>query len=422
MDYKPPAVIDNGTGYTKMGFAGNVEPQYIIPTTISLPSSSGKATSSFVDSKRGGVEDLDFHIGADCAKHTSTHSINYPIRHGLIENWDNMERLWQRCIFDSLRCEPEEHYMLLTEPPLNTPENREYTAEIMFETFNVPGLYIAVQAVLALAASWTKKSVEERTLTGTVIDSGDGVTHVIPVADGYVIGSCIKHIPLAGRDITNAIQKIQRERKEPIPAEDSLETARKTKEMHSYVCPDLVKEFAKYDSNPGKYIRQYEGIKKGTGRKWTCDVGYERFLGPEIFFNPEIFSSDFTIPLPQVVDDAILKCPIDTRRGLYNNIVLSGGSTMFKDFGRRLNRDIKKRVDARMDANIARLGAIGKTANAQPIDVNVISHHMQRYAVWFGGSMLASTPEFYRVCHTKAQYDEEGPRIARHNAVFTAQM
>lgn len=68
-----------------------------------------------------------------------------------------------------------------TEPPLNTPENREYTAEIMFESFNVPGLYIAVQAVLALAASWTSRQVGERTLTGTVIDSGDGVTHVIPV-------------------------------------------------------------------------------------------------------------------------------------------------------------------------------------------------------------------------------------------------
>lgn len=192
--------------------------------------------------------------------------------------------------------------------------------------------------------------------------------------------------------------------------------------MHSYVCPDLVKEFAKYDSNPQKYIRKYEGIKKGTGRTWTSEVGYERFLGPEIFFNPEIFSSDFLTPLPEVVDEAILKCPIDTRRGLYNNIVLSGGSTMFKDFGRRLNRDIKKRVDGRMQANLERLGALGRTANAQPIDVNVVSHHMQRYAVWFGGSMLASTPEFYRVCHTKAQYDEEGPRIARHNAVFTAQM
>ena len=86
-------------------------------------------------------------------QHTSTHTINYPIRHGLVENWDNMERLWQRCMFKYLRCEPEEHYFLLTEPPLNTPENREYTAEIMFETFNVPGLYIAVQVLRARAPS-----------------------------------------------------------------------------------------------------------------------------------------------------------------------------------------------------------------------------------------------------------------------------
>ena len=196
------------------------------------------------------------------------------------------------------------------------------------------------------------------------------------------------------------------------------------KEMYSYVCPDIVKEFGKYDSNPDKYIKKYEGLKKNTGLKWTCDVGYERFLGPEIFFNPEVFSSDFTTPLPEVVDEAILKCPIDTRRGLYDNIVLSGGSTMFKDFGRRLQRDIKKRVDARYQTNLERLSHLNasQSVQTQNIDVNVISHHMQRYAVWFGGSMLGSTPEFFRVCHTKAQYDEEGPRIARHNAVFTAQM
>ena len=86
----------------------------------------------------------------------------------------------EQTIFKYLRAEPEDHYFLLTEPPLNPPENREYLAEIMFESFNVPGMYIAVQAVLALAASWTSKKVE-RTLTGCVIDSGDGVTHVIPV-------------------------------------------------------------------------------------------------------------------------------------------------------------------------------------------------------------------------------------------------
>eukprot|EP00429_Kryptoperidinium_foliaceum_P126557 CAMPEP_0176328420 /NCGR_PEP_ID=MMETSP0121_2-20121125/74953_1 /TAXON_ID=160619 /ORGANISM="Kryptoperidinium foliaceum, Strain CCMP 1326" /LENGTH=106 /DNA_ID=CAMNT_0017671089 /DNA_START=227 /DNA_END=543 /DNA_ORIENTATION=- len=86
---------------------------------------------------------------------------------------------------------------------------------------------------------------------------------------------------------------------------------------------------------------------------------------------------------------------------------------MFKDFGKRLQRDIKKTVDQRMTANIARLGNLVRDTPPPAVDVNVISHPMQRYAVWFGGSMLASTPEFYRVCHTKAQYDEEGPRIAR---------
>lgn len=401
-----------------MGYASNVEPSYIVPSAIAVGGSENTVRN------RQGVEDLDFYIGNEALNHASTHQVNYPIRQGIIDNWDNMERIWQRCIFKYLRCEPEDHYMLLTEPPLNPPENREYTAEIMFETFNVPGLYIAVQAVLALAASWVKvKDKSQRTLTGTVIDSGDGVTHVIPVADGYVIGSCIRHIPLAGRDITHFIQKMIRDRGEGVPPEDSLEVAKRVKEMHSYVCPDIVKEFNKYDAKPEKYFKTYTGIHPRTKNPWSIDVGYERFLAPEIFFNPEIFSSDFTTPLPNVIDNAISNCPIDTRRGLYKNIVLSGGSTMFKDFGRRLQRDIKRIVDDRQQANIAKHSTLASTAiHAEELDVNVISHQMQRFAVWFGGSMLASTPEFYRVCHTKAQYEEEGPRIARHNPVFSATM
>lgn len=133
-------------------------------------------------------------------------------------------------------------------------------------------------------------------------------------------------------------------------------------------------------------------LQRTTGQPYICEVGYERFLGPEVFFNPEIFSSDFITPLPDVVDEAIVKCPIDVRRGLYKNIVLSGGTTMFKDFGKRLNRDIKKIVDQRMKHNIAKLGNLAHTGTSPPeVEVNVISHPMQRYAVWFGGSMLAST-------------------------------
>jgi len=410
----PAVVIDNGTGYTKMGFAGNCEPQYIIPTIIATQ--EGKGTQKAATQKKG-IEDLDFFIGDEALAVSKTYDMFYPVRHGQIENWTHMEYFWEHCIFKYLRCEPEDHYFLLTEPPLNAPENREYTAEIMFETFNVPGLYIAVQAVLALAASWTSKNVKERTLTGTVIDSGDGVTHVIPVAEGYVIGSSIKHIPLAGRDITAFVQQLMRERNEPIPPEQSMEVAKRVKETYSYVCPDIVKEYAKYDVEQAKWIRQYDGIHSVTKKPFTCDVGYERFLGPEIFFNPEVFSSDFLTPLPKVVDDTIQTCPIDVRRGLYKNIVLSGGSTMFKDFGKRLHRDIKRSVDDRIKRSEELSG--GKI-KAVPLDVNVISHHMQRYAVWFGGSMLASTPEFYNVCHTKQQYDEIGPSICRHNPVFGA--
>jgi len=411
----PAVVIDNDTGYTKMGYAGNTEPQFILPSCIAIKENA-KVGDQAIRRLGKGVEDLDFFIGDEALDATS-YSVKWPIRHGIVEDWDLMERFWEQAIFKYLRAEPEDHYFLLTEPPLNTPENREYTAEIMFESFNVPGLYIAVQAVLALAASWTSRSEGERTLTGTVIDSGDGVTHVIPVAEGYVIGSCIKHIPIAGRDITYFIQQLLREREVNIPPEQSLETAKAIKEKYSYVCPDIVKEFNKYDTDPAKWIKRYEGINAITKAEFGVDIGYERFLGPEIFFHPEFANSDFTIPISETVDNVIQQCPIDVRRGLYKNIVLSGGSTMFRDFGRRLKRDISRRADARLKLSEELSGGRIKP---QKMDVQVISHHMQRYAVWFGGSMLASTPEFYQVCHTKADYDEYGPSICRHNPVFGA--
>ncbi|XP_049314627.1 actin-related protein 3-like, partial [Bactrocera dorsalis] len=127
----PACVIDVGTGYTKLGYAGNKEPQFIIPSAIAI-----KETARVGDTNTRritkGVEDLDFFIG-DEAFDATGYSVKYPVRHGLVEDWDLMERFLEQCIFKYLRAEPEDHHFLLTEPPLNTPENREYTAEIMFE-------------------------------------------------------------------------------------------------------------------------------------------------------------------------------------------------------------------------------------------------------------------------------------------------
>lgn len=411
----PAVVMDNGTGMTKLGFAGNDSPSFVFPTAIATTTSSSKSgktsnSSSFLASKRG-LEDLDFFIGDEAisASTGANYNLSYPMKHGQIENWDHMERFWENSIFKYLRCEPEDHYFLLTEPPLNPPENRENVAEIMFESFNCSGLYIAVQAVLALAASWTSSKVQDRSLTGTVIDSGDGVTHVIPVAEGYVIGGAIKNIPLAGRDITLFIQSLLRDRGE---ADTSLQTAEKIKQQFCYVCPDIVKEFSKFDQYPQEKFAQY--IVEYADRNKVVDVGYERFLAPEIFFNPEICSSDYLTPLPTVVDQVIQSTPIDVRKKLYKNIVLSGGSTMFKDFGRRLQRDIKSFVNERIEHS-ERLSGVKSTG----VDVQVISHKRQRNAVWFGGSLLAQTAEFKSYCYTKGDYDEYGPSIVRNFSLFS---
>ena len=195
-------------------------------------------------------------------------------------------------------------------------------------------------------------------MTGLVIDSGDGVTHVFPVADGFVIGSCVKHIPLAGRDITKFVLQELKDRKEPLPSEDALEIARTIKEKYGYICKDPVAEFKKFDEKKqlpdGTWVtsnkfKKYVHKPTNGGPSVEIDVGYERFLGPEMFFHPEFIHQNWKSPIDQVIDDAIQSCPIDYRRSLYKNIVLSGGTTLFDGFDKKLNKLLKQRVDQRSD-------------------------------------------------------------------------
>lgn len=245
-------------------------------------------------------------------------------------------------------------------------------------------------------------------LTGLVVDSGDGVTHVFPVSAGYVIGSCVKHIPLAGRDITKFTLQHLRDRKEILPSDDALDIARGIKEKHGYVCKDLVQEFKKYDKREkgadGKYqlnnkFKKYIHKSSTGGKQVEVDVGYERFLGPEMFFHPEFLHQDWKTPLDEVIDNAIQSCPMDFRRTLYKNVVLSGGSTLFEGFDKKLNKLVQKRVNDRLDTYASMVGA-----KPTPIDVSVHQNMVQRYAVWFGGSVLGSNPAFPSICHSKEKY------------------
>lgn len=354
-------------GYT---FTGNLEPDFVIPTAIAeLDKKSTLSTSNKVD-------EFNFAIGYEAlnlARDSKAHSLVYPMADGLVANWDLMEKYWNHSIYHYLKCDPENHYFILTEPPMNPPENRENIAEIFFETFNVAGLYIGVQATFSLMGEQfniynTKKNQKEKddeylkavkSVTGIVIDSGDGVTHIVPVCDGYVLGSNIKHIPIAGRKISRFMMEMIKDRNENIKSEDLLYLTMEAKENYGYLCNDIVKEFAKFDEKSydeitkmynftDKKFKKMTGIGKISKQPYSVDLGYELFMGPEAFFSPEIIDKNFTTPLDELIDITVQSCPVDYRRRLYSNIVLSGGSTRFKHFEKRLQRELQKRVDNRL--------------------------------------------------------------------------
>ena len=426
-----PIVIDNGTGLTKMGYGGNLNPDFVFPTAIA---DLKKKSSLSISIKN---DEYDYCIGDEAlikAKESNDHKLTYPMQNGIIDDWDLMEKFWHQSVYDYLKCDPQEHYFVLTEPPMNPPENREKIAEIFFETFNCEGLYIGVQAVFALIGC--NKSLENegtqpideeqkkaiKDLTGVVVDSGDGVTHIVPICDGYVLGSNIKHIPIAGRKITKFMEEMIKDRNEPIHQDDLYYATMEIKEKYGYVAKDIISEFAKFDekqkdegSNEYKQstkFKKYEGIGKITNQPYSIDLGYELFLGPESFFSPEIIDKNFSKSLDESVDFTIQQCPIDYRRKLYGDIVLSGGSSTFKNLDKRLCLNLQNRVNERLES----YGT--ETFKPTPIKVRVASSSTTKYVVWLGASTFASNEFFKRVVHTRKEYDERGPICCRFNPVL----
>ena len=425
---KQAVVIDNGTGFTKMGYAGNLDPDFVIPTAIA---DLDKKSTLSVSTKN---DEYNYYIGEQAinqAKTSKNHKLTYPMADGIIESWDLMEKYWHQSIYNYLKCDPQEHNFVLTEPPMNPPENRENIAEIFFETFNVPGLYIGVQAVFALVGcSKTfedagiqmdpdqKKAIES--LTGVVVDSGDGVTHIVPICDGFVLGSNIKHIPIAGRKITKFMEQMIRERGEKINTEDLYYATMELKEKHGYLAKDLIEEFAKFDKKKnegGKLIqshkfKKFQGIGKISAKPFSINVGYELFLGPESFFSPEIIDKNWKASLDEIIDLTIQQCPIDYRRRLYADVVFSGGSTSFRYLDRRLEMSLQQRVDDRLK----KYTTSGKQST---IKVKVTNSMAQKHVVWLGGSSFSSSNAFKSMVHTRQEYQEKGPACCRFNPVFS---
>ena len=303
--------------------------------------------------------------------------IETPIEHGIVSNWDDMEKVWHHTLYSELRVAPEEHPILMTEASLNPKQNRERMTQIMFEVFNVPCLYVNVQAVLALYSSG-------RT-TGIVLDSGEGISHTVPIYEGYAIPHAIQKILLAGADLTAYLREILKDRGLSFTTPAELEIVRDIKETMTVVVSDY-QEAMKDAEESHACEKNYE---LPDGRKIL--IGNERFRCPEILFQPSLAGHDLE-GVHKYCFDSVMKCDNDVRKDLFANIILSGGSTLFEAMGERLWQEIK-------------------TLTPSNGRIKVLAPPERLYSVWLGGSILASLSTFQTMWITKQEYDENGPNI-----------
>eukprot|EP00929_Paragymnodinium_shiwhaense_P115830 TRINITY_DN84976_c0_g1_i1.p1 TRINITY_DN84976_c0_g1~~TRINITY_DN84976_c0_g1_i1.p1 ORF type:complete len:375 (-),score=76.96 TRINITY_DN84976_c0_g1_i1:111-1235(-) len=372
---KETVIIDNGSGFVKAGIAGAEAPSAVFPALVGRPKHAKLAG--------GGGE--EYFFGEEAMSKKGVLSLSYPVEHGIVKDWKDMEKIWHHTFYDALRLNPEERPVIVTEAPLNPKKNRERMMELLFEKFSTPAAWVAIQAVMSLYSYG-------RT-TGCVVDSGDGVTHTVPVYEGFGMPHAIQRLDLAGRDLSEYMCKIMTESGHSMVSSSEKELVRDMKETQCYVCQgDIDEEVKKCRERPTDYEKIYT-LPDGN----TVTLYSERFRVPEVLFNPMMCGRE----LPGIHDSTykcVTQCDIDVRKELFRNIVLSGGNTMFPGIDERLTKEIKALAP-------------------QKVDVKVTASPHRRYLVWMGASIVAQLSSFEKMLIWKAEYDDVGPAIV-HTKCF----
>ena len=382
----PVIIIDNGSGYIKAGLSTSQYPDITMPALI------GRPMLRYAEQ----LEDIKLKpimIGDEVTPVRSLLELTYPMKEGIIQNDEDMDRLWTYTIKEKLNQKDDlrNRKVLLTEAPSNPNKNKEKMCEILFEKLGVGFTNIEPQAKLTVFAEGLE--------TAMVLDSGDGVTHCIPIVDTYIMHHNIKRLNIAGRHITDYLIRLLQLKGYAFNSSADFETIRELKEEYCFVSCDI-----EGDRKLDKETTYYNSYKKlPDGRK--IRISNEKFEATEILFNPFLFQSEQP-GIHEIVYESINSCPIDVRKNLYKNIVLSGATTMFPGYVSRLEKEIKNLY---INKNLKLSG--DKTIK---IDMNIIDSPRRKFSVFIGACVLANTynnsnTEEYWI--TKKEWEETGADI-----------
>ncbi|XP_044009682.1 actin-related protein 2 isoform X3 [Aphidius gifuensis] len=393
MDDKGRKVIvcDNGTGFVKCGYAGANFPAHIFPSIVGRPIIRAVNKIGDID-----VKDVfnmpDLMIGDEASKLRSLLEINYPMQNGIVRNWEDMCHVWDYTFGkEKLDINPKECKILLTEPPMNPTTNREKMIEVMFEKYQFAGVYIAVQAVLTLYA--------QGLISGVVVDSGDGVTHICPVYEEYALPHLTRRLDIAGRDITIYLIKLLLLRGYAFNHSADFETVRMLKEKLCYVGYNIETE----EKLAVETTVLVESYTLPDGR--VIKVGGERFAAPEALFQPHLINVEAP-GIAELVFNTIQSADIDMRSELYKHIVLSGGSTMYPGLPSRLEREIKQLYLQRVLKN--------DTSKLGKFKIKIEDSPRRKDMVFMGGAVLADlTKNRDSFWIMREEYEEKGLSVLK---------
>ncbi|KAH3767063.1 actin [Pelomyxa schiedti] len=379
-------VMDCGSGWTKVGFSGDATPRATFPSTVvgCVPSTTSTTTTTTPTQVTPGV-------------------LAHPIDRGLVTDWDSMRLLCLRAYSLCSAVTPPSQSspspspsppqpsvpVLLTEPPLSPRPTRERMAWIAFETLpSTPCMCLACDAVMSLYATG-------RT-SGIVVETGDGVTHTVPICDGSPLNHAVLRLELAGRDLTDYMVRMLAEERGYSLSNTCPTTIDDVKEKLGYVPLGYEAEMEAY--SPSSSFAVLESVYELPDGEVIC-IGTERFRCPEPLFQPSLLhGTSSLVGIHEMCYNSITKCDPNIHSNLCGSIVLSGGSSMFRGLPDRMQMEMTTLVSSHQ-------------SSAEPMRVRITAPQQRKCLAWVGGSILASLSTFQQMCITKEQFDESGPSV-----------